>query len=136
MILSRSIKHLPNTVLRRTMTTAHRASLLSLIPPNSIDSHMHVFEPTLFPLPPSTNPAYVPPTAPIAEAIKVLGGYTPRMVVVQPSTYGIDNSCQLDGVRVLGGAQNMSCAVVEVDPDTVTKEELKKIHKEGARGFR
>jgi hypothetical protein len=101
---------------------------------------MHVFEPTAFPLPDSSKAAYVPPTAPISEAKRILSPYLPRMVVVQPSTYGTDNSCQLDGVRALGGCndgrKSMACAVIEVDPNTVTNDQLKQYHAQGARGFR
>ncbi len=115
---------------------------LDLIPANAIDSHMHIFEPTRFPLPPSAKPPpYVPPRTPMSAAVALLGHHTPRMVVVQPSTYGIDNRCQLEGVRELGGsaggkAEAKSCAVVEVDPREVTAQEMQALHDQGARGLR
>lgn len=55
-----------------------------------------------------------------------------RVVVVQPTTYGLDNSCQLDAVAELGDAAR---AVVVIDP-TVTDERLAELTRLGARGAR
>ena len=55
-----------------------------------------------------------------------------RTVVVQPSTYGMDNRCTLEAVAEIG--PNARCIVV-VD-ETVTDAELDRFTKLGARGIR
>jgi predicted TIM-barrel fold metal-dependent hydrolase len=53
--------------------------------------------------------------------------------VVQPSTYGTDNSCTLEGMAQLGGATTRGVAVVDT---SVTDAELKRLHGLGIRGIR
>ena len=55
-----------------------------------------------------------------------------RVVFVQPTTYGLDNRCQLEAVAQLGDAAR---AVVVVD-DTTTDDELARLTSQGARGAR
>jgi D-galactarolactone isomerase len=55
-----------------------------------------------------------------------------RVVVVQPSTYGLDNSCVLHAVADLGGTAR---AVVVID-DRVTDGELERLTRLGVRGAR
>jgi D-galactarolactone isomerase len=55
-----------------------------------------------------------------------------RVVVVQPSTYGLDNSCTLDAVAQFGDDAR---AVVVVDDET-TEDELVQLTRRGARGAR
>ena len=57
---------------------------------------------------------------------------TSRNVVVQPSTYGIDNRVTLDAVAAFGPQAR---AVVVVN-DTISDAELKRMHEQGARGIR
>ena len=57
---------------------------------------------------------------------------TSRNVIVQPSTYGIDNRCTLDATVAFGPTAR---AVVVVN-DTVSDAELKRMHGLGARGIR
>jgi len=113
------------------------ADLLSYLPKDSIDSHMHIFNPNTHPLPKTLKPPpYTVPTTPMSGALKLFGAYLPRMVIVQPSTYGTDNSCQLSGLKALGGVNRGGCVVVEVDPQGVTQEVLQTLHNQGARGLR
>jgi predicted TIM-barrel fold metal-dependent hydrolase len=56
---------------------------------------------------------------------------TSRCVVVQPSTYGTDNSCTLDAIAHLGDARGV-CVVNA----SVTDAELKRLHAGGIRGAR
>ena len=53
--------------------------------------------------------------------------------MVQPSTYGTDNSCTLDGMAQLGAATTRGVAVVDT---SVTDAELKRLHGLGIRGIR
>ena len=55
-----------------------------------------------------------------------------RVVVVQPSTYGLDNSCTLDAVAEFSGDAR---AVVVVD-DRTTEAEIDQLARRGARGAR
>src|SRR5262249_59728079 len=57
---------------------------------------------------------------------------TTRNVLVQPSTYGTDNRCHLDALAVFGPAARM----VAVVDDSVSSEELKRMHALGVRGIR
>jgi D-galactarolactone isomerase len=55
-----------------------------------------------------------------------------RVVIVQPTTYGLDNSCQLDAAREFGEAAR----VVVVVGEETTDDELDRLHACGARGAR
>jgi D-galactarolactone isomerase len=57
---------------------------------------------------------------------------TTRNVVVNPSTYGTDNSCTLDAMAKIG-ATARGVAVVDT---SVTDSELKRLHDLGVRGIR
>ena len=55
-----------------------------------------------------------------------------RVVVVQPSTYGLDNSCTLEAVAKVGAtARAVICA-----NDRTSDAELEQFHRQGARGIR
>ncbi len=53
-------------------------------------------------------------------------------MLVQPSTYGIDNRCHLDALAAFGPTARM----VAVVNDSVSTEELKRMHTLGVRGIR
>ena len=82
------------------------------VPPGACDCHVHVFGPAArYPF--AANRTYTPPDASIEELLdlqKRLG--FDRVVVVQPSVYGTDNSCTLDAVRRFG---NRARAVAVID---------------------
>jgi D-galactarolactone isomerase len=56
-----------------------------------------------------------------------------RMVIVQPSVYGTDNSCTMDAVKQLGKGR---CRAVVVIDDQITDTELRKMDEAGVRGVR
>jgi D-galactarolactone isomerase len=100
-------------------------------PPGATDTHMHVFAPG-YPVAPTA--VVPPPNAPVGEYEKVrerLG--IARSVVVQPSAYAFHNSCTLDAIAALGGANARGVAVVRED---VADEELRRLHQGGIRGLR
>jgi D-galactarolactone isomerase len=101
-------------------------------PAGATDTHMHFYDTAdRYPLAPSA--AFLPPPARVADYRKVqrrLG--LERVVVVQPSAYGTDNSCTMDAVAELGGSAR---AVVVVD-QTVSDAELERLTAAGARGIR
>ncbi len=99
-------------------------------PTGACDTHMHIYE-DRFPIAPTA--LLKPPQATVADYRKLqqrLG--LSRTVVVQPSTYGADNSCTLEAMAALG-ANARGVAVVDT---SVTNVELERLTKAGMRGIR
>jgi predicted TIM-barrel fold metal-dependent hydrolase len=107
------------------------------IPAGACDCHTHVFGTQAeFPLAPdrvySPAEAHVEDLARLQQALGLS-----RVVIVQPSPYGEDNRCTLDGIARLGtewGIQARGVAVI--DPARITDEELDVLHRGGIRGAR
>src|SRR6266478_1220842 len=99
-------------------------------PANATDCHHHVYD-AKYPVDPK---ATLRPADALVEDYRALQKRigTTRNVIVQPSTYGIDNRCTLDALVAMGPTAR---AVVVVN-DTVTDDELKRMHAMGARGIR
>lgn len=101
-------------------------------PSHSCDTHFHVFgPPNVFPF--AATRQYEPPAAPVAHylnMIAVIG--VERGVVVQPSAHGFDNTATLDAIQVAGGRFR---GVARVN-DTMTREDLARLHDGGIRGVR
>lgn len=99
-------------------------------PPGACDTHMHFYH-SRYPM--AATALFAPPNAPVADYRKLqerLG--LQRVVVVQPTTYGKDNTCTLDAIAEIGpGARGV--AVVDVD---VSDAELERLTKGGIRGVR
>lgn len=103
----------------------------STVPANACDCHIHIFS-TRFPASPHWKGQAVSDSDVAAYRLfqKRIG--TSRVVVVTPSTYGIDNRATLDGVAQFGPSAR---AVVVVDRD-ISEAELKKMAEQGAVGIR
>jgi predicted TIM-barrel fold metal-dependent hydrolase len=102
------------------------------VPPGACDCHVHIFgRPTRFPL--ARDRAYTPPEASIEEllALQEALGFE-RVVIVQPSVYGTDNSCTLDALHRLGPRAR---GVTVIDSRT-SQEELGLMKSAGVRGVR
>jgi predicted TIM-barrel fold metal-dependent hydrolase len=102
-------------------------------PAHSTDCHFHINGPyDRYPLSPGRS--YSPPVAdvPAYQAMARTIGIG-RMVIVQPSTFGTDNSCTLDAMELFG--RDNARAVVVID-DSVDINALKQMHARGARGVR
>ena len=100
--------------------------------PSSSDCHFHVFGPTdRYPY--STELRYAPPLAPLSEYRALANRLgIERMVFVQPSAYGRDNSCLLDAMREVGA----SCrGIVDVD-ESISDAELATMQLLGVCGVR
>lgn len=98
-------------------------------PPGACDCHMHIYDPRF---PAAADATHKEPGALASEYRKVqqrLG--LERVVVVQPTQYGTDNSCTLQAMADLGNARGI--AVID---DTVTDAELERLTKAGMRGVR
>lgn len=100
------------------------------VPPGACDCHVHVFEPR-WPLAPTA--LSVPPEAPAGAYCRVQEalGIT-RLVVVQPTAYGIDNRCTLDTMALWGEAAR---GVAVIGPQA-SEAQLEELHAAGIRGVR
>lgn len=99
-------------------------------PAGACDTHVHVYD-GRFPIAPAA--VLRPADASVADyrAVQRSLGLD-RVVFVQPTTYGLDNRCQLEAAAALGEAARL---VVVVDEET-TDEELARLDAAGARGAR
>ena len=99
-------------------------------PANATDCHHHIYD-AKYPVDPK---ATLRPADALVEDYRALQKRigTTRNVIVQPSTYGIDNRCTLEALVAMGPNAR---AVVVVN-DTVTDAELQRMHAMGARGIR
>ncbi|MFC7738378.1 amidohydrolase family protein [Roseomonas sp. GCM10028921] len=103
------------------------------IPPGSCDCHTHVFGPAdAFPFAPDRTytPGEASPDA-LLGLQQALG--LDRVVLVQPSPYGADNACLLDGLRRLGPARVRGVAVID---HSTSDDTLRVLHDAGVRGAR
>ena len=100
-------------------------------PPDTCDSHLHVYDPQ-FPM--AWPKLRATPNASVAEYRLLqqrLG--TTRAVVVQPAAYGVDNRGIVAAVGQLGAGKAVGIAVLH---PTVTDAELEALHAGGVRGLR
>jgi predicted TIM-barrel fold metal-dependent hydrolase len=102
------------------------------LPPNSCDTHFHVFgPPEKFPF--VSTHEYTPPAAPLEHYLKMIAVIgIERAVVVQPSVHGLDNSATLDAIRNANGNFR---GVGRID-DKTSKDDLRRLHEGGIRGVR
>ena len=101
-------------------------------PAGACDTHMHVFGPadkySSF-----TRERYDPPYAPLEGYLEEMDPVgIERIVVVQPSAYGWDNSCTLDALERLGPAGR---AIVHLKSD-VSDADFQDLDDRGVRGVR
>jgi predicted TIM-barrel fold metal-dependent hydrolase len=102
--------------------------------PGACDAHFHVFGPAEH-YPYGSELRYAPPYAPL-DAYMALARTIglQRFVFVQPSAYGLDNSCMLDAMRQVGTARCRG--IVDVDETSVARATLTEWHRLGVRGIR
>jgi predicted TIM-barrel fold metal-dependent hydrolase len=102
------------------------------VPAGACDCHVHVFgDPKKYRF--FAGRTYTPETASVEELRQLLSALRlERVVIVQPSVYGTDNSCTLDGMRALGGRAR-GVAVID---DKTTDADLDVMGKAGIRGIR
>ena len=101
-------------------------------PSGMCDTHMHIYGP-LDKYPEAPTSKTPPPYGPLSEYRKVMARLgVERVVVVQPSSYGFDNSCTMDAVAELGEDAR---AVVVVGSDE-RDSDLARLTAQRARGVR
>jgi D-galactarolactone isomerase len=130
MILDRRAVVGAGLALASTPAFAKDPKVSFAVPDGACDCHHHAYDPR-FPYQP--NAVLKPPYATVADyrALQKKIG-TSRNVMVQPSTYGTDNSCLLDVLAQMGDNARAVCVV----NSSVTDGELKKLHDAGTRGVR
>jgi 2-pyrone-4,6-dicarboxylate lactonase len=104
-------------------------------PAGACDTHFHVFGPADRYPHVTIDLRYRPPRAPLADYLSVarrLG--LARFVLVQPSAYGLDNSCLLAALSELDPAVRR--AIVHLDETAAKDTELASWHGLGVRGVR
>lgn len=100
------------------------------VPDGACDCHHHLYDPR-FPYMPDAR--LKPPFATVADYRKLQARIgTSRNIIVQPSTYGVDNRCVVDALHQLGDAARAVCVV----NSKVSDGELKDLHAAGVRGVR
>jgi D-galactarolactone isomerase len=107
------------------------AKLDFVLPDGACDCHHHLYDPRWAYLPDAINK---PPFATAADYRRLVQkrlGFT-REVIVQPSTYGLDNGCLLDALK----QQGENARGVAVVGATVSDAELARLHAGGVRGTR
>ena len=102
------------------------------VPAGACDCHVHVFgDPKKYPF--FAGRTYTPDVASVDELRQMLAALRlQRVVIVQPSVYGTDNSCTIDGMRELG---DRARGVAVID-DTISDAQLDAMGKAGIRGIR
>ena len=99
--------------------------------PGSCDCHVHVFDTAKFPF--VEKRTYTPPDATANELVQLQRSLRlDRVVVVQPSVYGADNSCTLDAMRRLG---DHARGVAVIDK-TTSQSAIDDMAAAGVRGIR
>jgi len=109
-----------------------RTAVAFAVPRGACDCHVHVFG-TAAEFPFAAGRGYTPPPASAAELLALQRALRlSRVVIVQPSVYGSDNSCTLDGMRRLG-ARARGVAVIDA---ATSRAELDGMQRAGIRGVR
>ncbi|MES2186058.1 MAG: amidohydrolase family protein [Pseudomonadota bacterium] len=103
------------------------------LPPGACDCHVHVFDPERYPY--AEDRGYTPAAADVQDLRAHLArSGMARVVLVQPSCYGLRNDAMLHALEALGSAAARGVAVV--DADRVDEATLQGLHHAGVRGVR
>lgn len=101
------------------------------VPANACDCHHHIYDPVRFQYVPEDKRNQPPGTVDDYRLLQRRLGTT-RSVIVQPSAYGLDNSCTLDALQKLGSKAR---AVIVIKP-SVSDADLKRMDGLGVCGIR
>jgi predicted TIM-barrel fold metal-dependent hydrolase len=126
-----SLLFAPLTGAAAAATDPARTAVNFELPPDACDCHVHIFDPARFPY--IAKRVYTPPQASIEDLFDLQTALRmDRVVIVQPSVYGSDNSCTLNAIRTLG-ARARGVAVVDKDTSQTEIDEMAAV---GVRGIR
>jgi predicted TIM-barrel fold metal-dependent hydrolase len=121
--------------LRHTISPENPQSITPVqfeVPERACDCHVHVFgDPIQFPF--AASRTYTPESASVTELLEIHRAlHISRVVMVQPSVYGTDNSCTLDAMKQYGpGARGIA-----VLPSVIRPTTLDSMERAGIRGVR
>ena len=101
------------------------------VPANATDCHHHIYDARFPPTPTATLRPADALIADYRDLQRRIG--TSRNVIVQPSTYGVDNRLLVESIAAFGLKTTRGVAVVNTG---VTDAELKALHDAGVRGIR
>lgn len=106
---------------------------------DSWDTHVHIFDSAVGPYSPSR--AYTPAQATLQQLLEFSSGLTQeqplKIVLVQPSPYGSDNTVLLHSLKQLHeGGRRSARGIAVVDIGRTSDEELWSMHELGIRGLR
>ena len=104
-------------------------------PAHACDAHFHIFGPVEKYPHVTTDLRYAPPHAPLDAYMRIarrLG--IERFVLVQPSAYGLDNSCLLDAMAAVASERRR--AIVQFDETKMDDGKLQAWHALGVCGAR
>jgi predicted TIM-barrel fold metal-dependent hydrolase len=110
------------------------------LPPDSWDTHVHVFSPSTHPY--ASSRSYSPASASWSQLLEFndsLGENPTNLVLVQPSPYGTDNTLILGLLRLhkeKHGQKSKTRAILVLDLDQTTKDDLFEMDNLGVRGIR
>jgi 2-pyrone-4,6-dicarboxylate lactonase len=106
-------------------------------PKNACDAHFHVFGPADKYAATATDLRYPLPLAPLGEYLKIAKriGFE-RFVFVQPSGYGLDNSCMLDAMAAMDPAVRRGIIHLDDAKARADDTQLARWHDFGVRGVR
>ena len=101
------------------------------VPKRACDCHVHVFDPGRFPF--AASRTYTPESATAAQLLAMHRAlHISRVVIVQPSVYGTDNSCLLDAMKQYGS----EARGIAVLPTEISSATLDNMERAGIRGVR
>ena len=102
------------------------------MPANACDCHVHIIGPMdRYPMDPKRVYTVGPASTADLRALRARTGIA-RHVLIQPSFYGVDNSCMVDALKDLAGTAR---GVAVVKPD-ISDAGLKELDAHGVRGIR
>jgi predicted TIM-barrel fold metal-dependent hydrolase len=101
------------------------------VPEGACDCHVHTFDPQHFPYSPARP--YTPEPVSVEELRSLHRAlHIGRVIVVQTTTYGTDNSGMLDAMKQLGARSRGVAVIDEKTPDSLLDE----MDRAGVRGIR
>lgn len=101
------------------------------VPQGACDCHHHIYDPDNFPYSPDDTRNQPPSTIEEYQNLLNKMGLS-RSVIVNPSAYGLDNSCTIAALKKMG---KNARAVVTID-EKITTEEIKEMNDLGVCGVR
>lgn len=110
-----------------------------LLPLDSFDTHVYLFDPRLGPY--AAGRAYTPDDAPLESLLAFnkrisSTGISGKVVLIQPSPYKTDCTVLMRCLQELQREGHSAYAIAVIDVDNITDQRLEEMHQLGIRGIR